>query len=193
MILENKEAKTFEDYSTNSFITSKQLLSLIENKDEFKEDLIEIFQIDENKIDVLKVGNSKFLLDSLLNIDSQCEKIDIITKIKNLNLKKMLNEEKALFEIFEITDSFILKENKSDSLLAETRYSAKSHLVGFTKDKKKVQDLISEIKKRGLKYWKDEIPYGGINDPRTRIFVLGCDIQKALDLKEQYVEVNYWA
>lgn len=154
MILEKKEAKTFEDFTTNSFITTKQLLALLEKQDEFKEELIEVFEIDENKTDVIKVGNSKFLLDSLFDIDSQCEKIDITTGIKNIHLKKMLDAEKALFEIFEITDPFILKENKSDLLLAETRYSAKSDILDIFNFSKfanycrdmEYEDLIDNVK-----------------------------------------------
>ncbi len=41
----------------------------------------------------------------------------------------MLEEEKAIFEILELTNNFIISKTKSDILLAETRYAAKSDLL----------------------------------------------------------------
>jgi hypothetical protein len=43
----------------------------------------------------------------------------------------MLEVEKAIFEIFNITDDFILKTNRSDLLEVETKYSAKSDLLEY--------------------------------------------------------------
>jgi hypothetical protein len=48
------------------------------------------------------------------------------------------------------------------------------------------EELLAELQRRGIGYTKDHIPYGGINDPRTRIFVYGCDIRKVLDLQEKF-------
>jgi len=50
------------------------------------------------------------------------------------------------------------------------------------KSDQEVEQILSELKKRGIEYWTDKIPYGGINDWRTRIFVIGCGIKNAQDL-----------
>ncbi|MFA9214536.1 MAG: hypothetical protein ACEQSR_11925 [Candidatus Methylacidiphilales bacterium] len=66
---------------------------------------------------------------------------------------------------------------------------AKSHLVGFINDLKTLFELETELQNRKIEFWKDEIPYYGINKPTTRIFVLGCDIKKVLDLQIKYGKV----
>lgn len=154
MILQKKESKNFDDFTSSSFVTTKQMLTILDKKREFRDELIESFDINEAINNVIRIGNSSFLLESLINVDSQFEKIDISTKIKNLHLNKMLDEEKAIFEIFEITDPFILKEIKSDLLLAETRYAAKSDILdifnfskfaNYCRDQK-YEDLIDNVK-----------------------------------------------
>lgn len=57
---------------------------------------------------------------------------------------------------------------------------ANAHLVGFIKEKEKLEELVTELRKRGISHWKDEIPYGGLHYPRTRVFVTGCDIKKPM-------------
>ena len=64
--------------------------------------------------------------------------------------------------------------------------SANRHLIGFLNDKALEQALLTELDTRGISYWKDDIPYGGLHDRRTRVFVFGCDVQKVLDLQEMY-------
>ncbi len=154
MILD-RQSKKFNDYASDSFITQKQLLSLLSRQPQFKEELVNLFQIDENKTEVLQIGNSKFLIESLLFLDSQCEKIDINSKVKDVQLKKMLQDEKAIFEIFKITDTEIIKKNKSDLLEVETAYSAKqdmldyysfSKFANYLRDKES-EDLIDVIRK----------------------------------------------
>jgi len=153
MILEAKNQR-FDNFSVQDFVTTKQLLKVLEKKNEFRNDLIRIFKLDESKIDVIKIGNAKFLLDSIFQLDSQSEKIDITSKVKNIHLKKMLDEEKAIFEVFAITNDFILKENLSDILLVESRYSSKSDILDYYSFSKFAnycrdngfEDLINSIK-----------------------------------------------
>lgn len=128
MILE-KEINRFEDFTTETYVTVRQLLTLLEKRDEFKDDLLKIFNIDENEKSLIRVGNAKFILNSIIHLDSQNEKIDIVSKIKDVQLSKMLEDEKAIFEIFNITESSILTENKSDLLIVESCYSAKSDIL----------------------------------------------------------------
>jgi len=63
---------------------------------------------------------------------------------------------------------------------------ASRHMIGFLKDKCQEQELLAELDNRQIGYKTDRIPYGGINDQRCRVFVFGCDIRRALDLKEKY-------
>lgn len=62
---------------------------------------------------------------------------------------------------------------------------ANRHLIGLVKADQE-QALFTELNARGITYWKDEIPFGGLHDKRSRIFVFNCDIRRALDLQEKY-------
>jgi len=66
---------------------------------------------------------------------------------------------------------------------------ANRHLIGFLKDKL-LEELLLELNNRNIKYWTDQIPYGGISDPRYRVFVFGCDLNLTVDLKEKYNQQN---
>ena len=68
--------------------------------------------------------------------------------------------------------------------------TANRHLVGFLSDESLEAELLQELENRNIKYWKDKIPYGGLNDPRYRIFVFGCDIKQVQDLKDTYDKRN---
>lgn len=127
----DKKTQHFEEFSTDSFITTRQLLTLLDKKDEFKSDLIKIFKIDENETRVIQLGNAKSLIDAVSQLDNQCKKLDIISKVKNIQLKKLLDAEKAIFEIYSVSNESILKDNKSDILNIETRYSAKNEMLDY--------------------------------------------------------------
>ena len=107
MIIEST-TKTFDDYDTQSFVTTTKLLKTLEKRIEFKDKLISTFKVEEDKPQVIKIGNSKSLIDSILEVDSKCHKVDINAQIKDIHLKKMLEAEKAEFEIFNISDEYIL-------------------------------------------------------------------------------------
>jgi hypothetical protein len=62
----------------------------------------------------------------------------------------------------------------------------KRHLLGFVKDIASEKRLIQELSDRNIFFQKDTIPYGGSTDPRTRIFVFGCDINEVQDLVEKW-------
>jgi hypothetical protein len=70
---------------------------------------------------------------------------------------------------------YALKQIKADE-------HANRNGIGIFKEKEEVERIISELNKREVEYWTDRIPYGGINDWRTRIFVIGCGIKKVADL-----------
>ena len=112
MILKNIN-KRFEDNSSNTFITQKQLLKILEHSD-FREDLIKLFDIKEDESKVLQIGNSKYLIESLLELDSLCDKIDIPIKMKNVYLEKLLEDEKAIFSILGVENKYTYNISKSD-------------------------------------------------------------------------------
>lgn len=129
MILK-KHNQNFKENNSASFITQKKLLSLLENS-LFQEELMSLFEIKEEGNEVIQIGNSRPLIEAMLQLDEECEKTDIPVKIKDIQLKKMLEEEKALFEVFNITDESIVKKTKSDKLEVETAYSAKHDLLDY--------------------------------------------------------------
>jgi hypothetical protein len=121
MILERK-IQRFEDFNDDSYITTERLLNLLEDTSEFKDDLIKLFQINQDIPKIISIGNANFLLDSLTQVDDSCEKIDINVAVKDIQLVKMLDAEKAIFEIFTIDHKDIIKKIKSDRLEVETVY-----------------------------------------------------------------------
>lgn len=129
-IIKNNHRK-FEEFESSSYITTKELVGTMDAAPEYKEDLIKLFGYKDDKVEVLKVGNARQLLESIKMIDSQCKKIDILTKIKDIQIKKLLESEKAIFELSSIKHPFILKTNKSDLLEAETRYDAKNDILDY--------------------------------------------------------------
>ena len=67
----------------------------------------------------------------------------------------------------------------------KTDRTAKSHCIAMLKSDTELHRLTSELDKREVNYWIDTIPYGGLNDMRNRIFIIGCDIKKVEDLKQK--------
>lgn len=152
-MLLDKQSLRQHQYDSSSFVTQKQVVNLLDKANEYKDELLNVFKIDD-EVKVLKIGNAKQLLNAINLLDSQCEKIDIKSKIKDLYLSKMLEAEKALFEVFLIKDAFILKKNESDLLVVETAYSAKSDLLDYYNFSKfanycrdnEYEDLVDTIK-----------------------------------------------
>ena len=116
MILENQKATFGSDYDSESFVNVRQITELW-MKDQLKEDLFELYSLQNKVSEPIKIGNSKSLIAALNYLDSQCEKIDIDTEVRNVYLDKMLDNEKAIFDILGINDEFILNKNKSSDLL----------------------------------------------------------------------------
>lgn len=169
MILKKKESH-FKDFDDQSYVKIEKLLDL-KIKDEYKDELKELYSLEDNIEEILKIGNSTMLIDALIELDDACKKIDLKSKIRNVQLKRLYEKEKAVFEIFEIEDEEILLENGSDILEVETAYSAKNdildyyslskfanycrdleydQLVGIIKDYLKVQNENNETE-RGLR------------------------------------------
>lgn len=130
MILEKETAK-FTGFTTDSYLTMNQLLRILKDESEFKAELIRVFNIDQTGLEIVKIGNSKQLINALRILDEQCEKLDISAEMRNVALDTMLDDEKAIFEIFEISNERILALNESDLLYVESRYSAKNDLLGY--------------------------------------------------------------
>ena len=56
------------------------------------------------------------------------------------------------------------------------------HMIGFTKSKAGASKMEQTLLYRGVTSFTDRILYGP-KDYRYRVFVFGCDVHKALDLK----------
>lgn len=84
-------------------------------------------------------------------------------------LKYFVNEQEAV--------QYALKTIKADE------HSRKNYL-GVFKNNGEAKQIIDVLKERGIEFCTDKILYGPFNDWRTRVFVIGCGIKKALDLKQ---------
>lgn len=129
MILRKKESH-FRDFDQQSYVKIEKLLDL-KIKEEYKEELKELYSLEDNREEFLKVGNSIPLIDALLELDAACKKKDLKSKIRNVQLKRLYEKEKAVFEIFGVDDEEILLENGSDILEVETVYSAKNDILDY--------------------------------------------------------------
>ncbi|MGI0108284.1 hypothetical protein [Salinimicrobium sp. WS361] len=69
---------------------------------------------------------------------------------------------------------YALKKIKADE-------HANRNYIGMYKSDQKVEQILAELRKRRVEFWTDKIHYK-LNDWRTRIFVIGCDIKKVTDL-----------
>lgn len=130
MILTRK-VRRFDDFKSDSFVIQSQLIKIIDRYVDFKDDIISIFQINESISDIIQIGNAKFLINDLIQIDSECSKIDIDVEMRNVHLKKMFEGEKAIFEIFSIDNDEILNSTFSDRLEVESRYSSKLEILDY--------------------------------------------------------------
>lgn len=131
MILKKITQNFTDDIVLTSFVKTDKALKILDEQPEFQEELIALFQSDKMMGHYLQIGNAKSLISAINSIDKQCVKIDLPVKISDLQLKRMLEAEKAIFEVMAITDEFVLKENKSDILRAETRYTAKHDILEY--------------------------------------------------------------
>ncbi|HEX7846694.1 MAG TPA: hypothetical protein VF476_12910 [Chitinophagaceae bacterium] len=118
------------DFDVNSYVTTRQLSKSLDGT-LYQDELLKVFNANKDKPAVIKIGNAKQLLSALSDLDAQCEKIDIVSQIRHIQLKRLLEDEKAIFEIFEIKENSILKRKKKDILETETRYSAKTDLLDY--------------------------------------------------------------
>ena len=55
---------------------------------------------------------------------------------------------------------------------------AQSHMIGMFESEADAADLVRELSLQGIHSETDRIPYGGLNDPRFRVFVYGRDVFK---------------
>jgi hypothetical protein len=56
------------------------------------------------------------------------------------------------------------------------------HCVGIFRSQERAQSLCHKLEQSGLLPFSDKIPYGGFDDPRFRVFVVGKAIFRAREL-----------
>ena len=155
--------KTFHQLDPAAYICQKDLVKILDKRNEFKGDLISTFNVSETSNTPINVGNAKFLVDTILSLDSMCDKIDIKSRIKDIELLNIIEAEKALFEILSISNDSIIKDIRSNKLTVETRYSSKTELLdiyNFNKfatycHEQSFQDLIQHTKEYLLEKNRD--------------------------------------
>lgn len=82
-------------------------------------------------------------------------------------LKHFFSEKEAV--------EYALSQIKSDQF-------ANLNYIGRYRADIELQNVLLELEKREIKYRTDKIPFGGYNDVRTRVFIIGCGIKHAGDL-----------
>jgi hypothetical protein len=151
-ILERKFLK--ESSFTVSYKVNVKDLSEILRNTIYENQLLGLYNVEENKTEVIQIGNSSKLISDIKELDNQCNKIDIVSGIKNIQLENLLDDERATFQIYEIEDKTILLRERVNKLLVETRYSAKADILDYYKLNKfasycrdlEYDDLINFIK-----------------------------------------------
>ena len=127
-----KASRHFQnDGTVQSMATIKNVIAVLSRDNDFMEEVLNSFSVDAEQNSIIQVGNVKSLLEDIAELDDKAEKIDVRVKKKDIYLETMLEEEKALFMLYGITEPRLLKKHKSDSLLVETRYSAKADVLDF--------------------------------------------------------------
>ena len=127
-----KASRHFQnDGTVQSMATINNAIAVLSRDNDFMEEVLESFSVETEQNSLIQVGNVKSLLEDIAELDGKAEKIDVRVKKKDIYLETMLEEEKALFMLYGITDHKLLKKHGSDSLLVETRYSAKADVLDF--------------------------------------------------------------
>ena len=119
----------------NSLVSMRQAIAILSQGNEFTEEVLRCFSINPDDPEQMKqplsVGNVKDLLDDLALLDSQNWKVDVATELHNIDLEKVLENDYALFHLYDIKDKALLKAINTDNLQVESRYSARSNMLDF--------------------------------------------------------------
>lgn len=67
---------------------------------------------------------------------------------------------------------------------------ANRHMIGFIAGQTLLNELHNELEVSKIKHFTDKIPYGGMDVPRYRVFVFGCDKVLVSDLKNKYLLIG---
>lgn len=98
---------------------------ILSENNEFLPEVLDCFNVKEKLNTVLQIGNVKDLLEDIKSLDDQVEKFDIQMKVRDISWDKFLEDEVAKFTLYNIEDKDVVKRIGRDSLVVETRYSAK--------------------------------------------------------------------
>lgn len=79
---------------------------------------------------------------------------------------------------------FLSEKEAAEYALAQIKSDQYANLnyIGMYKDNIELQKILLELEKREIKYRTDKIPFGGLNDVRTRVYIIGCGIKHVRDL-----------
>lgn len=105
-----------------------EAFKLVENF-ELREELINQFNIDLDENIFINVKGAKVLVESILNLESRIDKFDIDTEIKDIHISKFKNEGQIEIEVFNISNSEVVKLYKSDKIAAVSAYSVRNDLL----------------------------------------------------------------
>lgn len=133
-ILKNKTGH-FNAIQPNSLVSLQQAVTVLSHDNEFTDEILRCFSIDPENSDQMKrpltVGNVKSLLEDLSDLDSQDWKIDVAIELYNVNLERVLENDHALFHLYEVSNPALVKAIRANHLQVESRYSARSDMLEY--------------------------------------------------------------
>ena len=108
--------KHYSQEEPQSLANLKQTYSVLSQDNEFIDEVLDCFALKNDEQTMKKpllIGNVKYLLADISELDKQTEKIDAIVNLKNIYLEKILENDHVLFNIYEIQEEELIKRRKN--------------------------------------------------------------------------------
>ena len=114
----------------NSMARVGDVIEVLSKDNKYMPEVLEAFGITEVSYkQVIQIGNLKPLLEDVKSVNGQVQKIDLPINFKNIYPKKYFEDGVAWFDFYGVNHPEIMKEEGSDYLCVETRYSAKTDFL----------------------------------------------------------------
>lgn len=126
--------KHYSQEEPQSLANLKQTYSVLSQDNEFIDEVLDCFALKNDEQTMKKpllIGNVKYLLADISELDKQTGKIDAIVNLKNIYLEKILENDHVLFNIYEIQEEELIKKLNADSLTVESQYSARTDIMEY--------------------------------------------------------------
>jgi len=132
-IIKETRAK-YSNEEHHSLASLKQVCSILSHDNEFVDEILNCFSIEDNEDSMkkpLNIGNVKQLLSDISKLDEQTKKIDEIVGLKDIYLEKILENDHVLFHVYGISNPELIKAIQADHLIVESQYSARTDIMEY--------------------------------------------------------------